>query len=147
MARHYSALIGKAGEALVAAELLRRHVDVAVPTYDGGVDLIAYREHNFQHIVPIQVKAGSRNRFNFQKSWFRIDGLVLIHVWNVRTTPEFYIFASLDQVVEALGPRYAASPSWMNKGGYSVTDPGPEIVERMQPHRDKWERIIGRIPA
>jgi len=107
--------------------------------------LIAYREHDFRRIIPIQVKAGSRNRFNFQKAWFRIEKLVLVHVWNVRTVPEFYIFSSLDQVVEALGPLYSASSSWVNKGGYSVTDPGPEIVERMQPHRDKWDRIINLI--
>ena len=36
-------LVGKAGEALVAAELLRRGVDIATPAYDRGVDLLAYR--------------------------------------------------------------------------------------------------------
>jgi hypothetical protein len=33
---HQAALVGKAGEALVAAELLRRHVDVAYPAHDRG---------------------------------------------------------------------------------------------------------------
>jgi hypothetical protein len=39
---HDAALVGKAGEVLVAAELLRRHIDIAYPAHDSGVDLIAY---------------------------------------------------------------------------------------------------------
>jgi hypothetical protein len=35
-----AALVGKAGEALVAAELLRRGINVAYPAFDGSVDLL-----------------------------------------------------------------------------------------------------------
>jgi len=37
------ALIGKAGELMVAAELMRRGIEVAYPASDVGVDLLAYR--------------------------------------------------------------------------------------------------------
>jgi hypothetical protein len=37
------ALVGKAGELLVAAELMRRGVEVAYPASAVGVDLLAYR--------------------------------------------------------------------------------------------------------
>ena len=141
----FSGLIGKAGEALVAAELLRRGAYVAYPAYDGGVDLLAYHEHNFDRVVPIQVKARSKTCYNFQRSWFRISGLVLVQVWHVETIPQFYIFSGLDQVEDALGPKHSTSASWVNNGGYSATTPGPDILDRMQRHRDKWSRILDQL--
>jgi len=69
-----SALIGRAGELLVAAELLRRKINVAVPAYDGGVDLLAYREMDFRRVVPIQVKARTLTCHNFQRAWFDVPG-------------------------------------------------------------------------
>src|ERR1700745_2060615 len=57
MTAQEAALVGKAGEALVAAELLRQHIDVAYPAHDGGIDLLAYRGHDLGLVVPIQVKA------------------------------------------------------------------------------------------
>jgi len=66
------ALIGKAGEALVAAEPLRRGVHVAYPAYDGGVDLLAYREDDFKHVVPIQVKRDLRPATTFKSTGFAL---------------------------------------------------------------------------
>jgi hypothetical protein len=147
------ALIGKAGELLVAAELMRRGIEVAYPASDVGVDLLAYRLDRKQTVagkfVPIQVKARSASGYNFQRSWFeRCPGIVLVQVWhveNVETGPEFYILESVARVEEALGPKHAASVSWRINGGYSVTVAGKEPYERMQAHRDKWERIIGQL--
>jgi hypothetical protein len=145
MSAHSSALTGKAGEVCVAGELLRRGVDVAIPAYDKGIDLLAYREHDLTKIVPIQVKARANTGYNFQRDWFRIPALVLVHVWRLQSTPEFYVFAGLDDVVDALGPVLANSQSWKKvAGGYNVTDPG--AVARMQPHRDRWDRIMKRLP-
>jgi hypothetical protein len=146
MSAHTSALTGKAGELLVAGELLRRSVDVAVPAYDKGIDLLAYREHDLTKMVPIQVKARASTGYNFQRSWFRYKGLVLIHVWRLQETPEFYVFASLDEVEDALGPAHCKSKSWAVDGGYNVTDPGAGAVGRMQPHRDRWDRILKLLP-
>src|SRR5437867_12988736 len=92
-----AALIGKAGEALVAAELLRRGVNVAYPAFDGGIDLLAYREPDFTRVVPIQVKARSTTCYHFQRSWFRVPRIVLVQVWHVKTSLEFYMFADLQQ--------------------------------------------------
>lgn len=143
---HKRALIGKAGEALVAAELLRQHIDVAYPAHDGGVDLIAYRGHRFSNVLPIQVKAGSEQSFAFMKSWFRIEDIVLVHVWNVTTAPEFYVFGGLVDVEDALGTQYTQSDSWRIAGRYSVTHPTDAHFQRMQPHRNRWDRISDRPP-
>jgi hypothetical protein len=143
-----AALVGKAGEALVAAELLRKHIDVAYPAFDGGVDLIAYSEHNFERVVPIQVKARSKTCYTFQRSWFEgIQGLVLVQVWNVIATPQFYIFENLRDVEDALGPRHANTASWKERGVYNVTSPNEEQFKRMQPHLNRWDRIESKLIA
>ena len=145
MTAHEAALVGKAGEAAVAAELLRRHIDIAYPAHDAGVDLIAYREHKLDQVVPIQVKARTATCFEFQKGWFKIEGLVLVQVWNVTVTPEFYIFGNLGDVEDALGVAHCATPSWMNKGAYTVTSPTSEHLARMKPHKDRWDRVELRL--
>jgi hypothetical protein len=149
---HNPALVGKAGELLVAAELMRRGVEVAYPASDVGVDLLAYRLSPHQSVptrfVPIQVKTRAVTGYNFQRSWFdRAKGLTLVHVWHVETVPEFYVFESLARVEEALGPIHASSKSWKVRGDYNVTCPGPDsgIRERMQGHRDKWNRITDQL--
>jgi hypothetical protein len=144
------ALIGKASEMLVAAELMRRGVEVAHPASDVGVDLLAYRSAPKQTVsskfVPIQVKARSESGYNFQKIRFdRVPGVVLVHVWHVRSVPMFFIFDSLIRVEDALGPVHALSPSWKCHGGYNVTKAGDEIINPIQAHQDKSERITGQL--
>jgi hypothetical protein len=144
---HEAALVGKAGEALVAAELLRRHIDVAYPAHDGGIDLFAYRGHDLARVVPIQVKARTSTCYEFQRDWFRIAGLVLVQVWHVTEKPEFYVFGSLDDVVDALGRQHSVTRSWVERGVYNVTTPNADHLERMQVHRDRWDRlenVLGR---
>lgn len=136
-----SALVGKIGEMLVAAELMRLEINVAFPSHDRGVDMLAYRASDFRRVVPIQVKTRSLTCYHFQKSWFQIRGLVLIQVWNVSTKPEFYIFSNLQDVEEALGSKHSISPSWKNQGTYNATTPGNEDRRRMQAHRDQWQRV------
>lgn len=76
-----SALIGKAGEMLVAAELMRRGIYVAHPAYDGGIDLLAFREEAPSRVVQIQVKARAGSCYNFQRGWFsKAPGIVLVIV-------------------------------------------------------------------
>ncbi len=135
---------------LVAAELMRRGIEVAHPASDRGVDLLAYRLTQKETVpgkfVPVQVKSRSGTGFNFQKGWFdKVPGLVLVHVWNIQACPEFYIFDSVARVEEALGPTYASSPSWENAHVYTVTTVTDDILKRMKRHKDKWERIVNQL--
>jgi hypothetical protein len=146
---HNPALVGKAGELLVAAEVMTKGIEVAYPASDVGIDLLAYRlspgETMAARFVPIQVKARSKSGYNFQRSWFtRVPGVVLVQVWHVITTPVFYVFDSLPRVEEALG-MHAVTSSWLDKGGYSVTAAGPEDIEKMKPHQNRWERITDQL--
>ncbi|HLY57469.1 MAG TPA: hypothetical protein VKS60_18035 [Stellaceae bacterium] len=139
-----AALIGKAGEAIVAGELMRRGVSVAYPAYDGGIDLIAYKEHGFGKVVPIQVKARSETLFNFQKSWFRIPGVVLVQVWHTRKDPKCYIFSSIHQVIGVLDG-HAETESWIVGGGYRVGDPTAEHMRRMAFNLNRWDLITKQL--
>jgi len=146
------ALVGRAGELLVAAELLRQGVEVALPAFDHGIDLIAYRlpggQWPYAKFVPIQVKAASGTNFNFQKTWFmRVTGVVLVHVWNIITIPEFYIFDGVESAEATLGPQHTQTSSWRDKGGYTVTHPGEEHRKRMNQNRDKWSRITDQLKS
>ncbi|HTQ72025.1 MAG TPA: hypothetical protein VMH92_11095, partial [Acidocella sp.] len=114
-----SALIGRAGELLVAAELLRLGIEIANPARDVGVDILAYQLHGHavaSYFVPVQVKAASGTGYAFEKVWFeKAPGIVLVQVWHVQTVPEFYVFDNLKAVEDALGPRHVASPSWRDR--------------------------------
>lgn len=142
------ALVGKAGEVLVAGELLellRRGIEVAYPASDRGIDLLAYRltgqEAMARSFVPIQVKTRAASGFYFHRSWFeKVPGLVLIHVWHVTTTPALYVFGSVADVEEALGD-YAKSPSWTQGGAYNVTKASDDHYKRMAPFRDRWSVV------
>lgn len=136
-----AALVGKAGEALVAGELLRRHIDIAYPAFDGGVDLMAYRGHDFDRVIPIQIKTRSSTCYVFQKRWFEIQNIILIQVWHAATKPEFYMFRNIQDVEGALGDRHASTSSWIVDGRYSVASPNDDQIARMQPYRDKWEWV------
>ena len=143
-----SALIGKAGEMMVAAELMRRGVEVAQPHSDVGVDLLAYRLEPAStvpsRIVPVQVKSASNVAFNFHKSWLR-KSTNLVLVWRLEATPEFYVFDSLARIEEALGATFSASKFWAENGVFAVTNPGAAVLERMTPYRNRWDRIIGQL--
>jgi hypothetical protein len=141
------ALIGKAGEALATAELMRRGVVVAAPAYDRGIDFLAYRADHFDlpiRVVPVQVKARSGTVYNFKKSWFSIGAIALVQIWNAYTNPEFYVFSTLAEMEEALG-EHAKSDSWVKDGGFSATAPSKSDLALMVPHRDRWDRILRQL--
>lgn len=144
----HKALIGKAGEMMVAAELMRRGVEVAQPHSDVGVDILAYRLEPGatvpNRIVPIQVKSASSVTFSFDKKWLA-KSANLVWAWRLETTPEFYVFDSIARIEEALGATYSASPSWAEYGAYTVTNPTAAVLDRMAPHRDRWERIVVQL--
>ncbi len=60
--------IGALGEHLVTIELLRRGVEVAVPTVDRGIDLIAFTASPSFRAAPIQVKAMPGANFTIHRA-------------------------------------------------------------------------------
>ena len=149
MSRISTALIGRAGEMMVAAELMRRGVEIAHPASDVGVDLLAYRLdvglRTARKFVPIQVKAFSGGGYRFLKVWFdRAPDLVLVLVNALASTPRFYVFRGLADIESAIG-NHAMTSSWTNRGIWSVTEMSGPDATLMLPHRDRWERITDQL--
>jgi hypothetical protein len=148
------ALIGKAGEMLVAAELMRRGVEVAYPASDVGVDLLAYRLQQgngaAKNFIPIQVKSASKINYAFFRYWFeKAPGIILVHVWNLAQTdvaqhPRFYIFGSVSDVEDAIRP-HVETKSWHINGKWSEPVIGSEAMERLKAHQNRWDRIITKV--
>jgi hypothetical protein len=69
----------------------------------------------------------------------------LVQVWHVTSTPEFYIFGGLEDVVDALGPQHSTSQSWIANGAYNVTAPNSGHVDRMRHHKNRWDRIAQKL--
>lgn len=142
-------LLDKAGDLLVAAELMRRGLWIAYPASGAGFDMLAYRLNATPGVsacVPIRVEADNGSGHRFERAWFqRVPGLVLVHVWHVATAPEFYLVESLVRVAEALGGDQAGLTSWHDAGTVNVTVAADPARHRMQDHRDRWERVVAQF--
>ncbi len=136
---------------MVAAELMRRGVEIAHPASDAGVDLLAYHLdtglRTARKFVPIQVKAFSGTGYRFLKTWFdRAPDLALVLVNNLATTPQCYVFRGLPDIEDAIG-KHALTPSWVDRGIWSATELSAPDARLLLPHRDRWERIADQFAA
>lgn len=143
-------LVGKAGEALVASELMRRGIQVAYPAVDVGADLLAYRlnagQRTTRKFVPVQVKASSGVGYKFDRKWFeRAPDLALVLVWHMATpTPEFYVFGSFADVEAVIAP-HAGTDSWARRGVWSGPVPSKPEMTLMEAHLGAWGRIVDHL--
>ena len=95
MGYHRSHYIGKAGERLVAAMLLRHGLNAGPMPIDSGVDLLAHTElkvhedilllHAEHQVYQFQVKTTSGDEYNvsmdsekFKELWFKVVNLVIV---------------------------------------------------------------------
>jgi hypothetical protein len=90
------------------------------------------------------MKTRSESNFTFHRHWFRIENIVLVQVWHTTTTPAFYIFSEIGQVEHVLD-KASETVSWKVQGKYHSSNPTQQQLERLQHHRDKWDRIIDRL--
>lgn len=149
MSRTSTALTGRAGELMVAAELMRRGVEIAHPASDVGVDLLAYRlEAGFKtarKFVPIQVKTFSGGGYRFLKTWFhQAPDLALVMVNGLATEARFFVFRNLADIEAAIGA-HALTASWLNRGIWSATELSMPDTALLAPHQDRWERITDQL--
>jgi hypothetical protein len=139
------------GKHRLASELLEAGLEVAFPSRDRGVDLIAYTDIDpaaGRFIAkPIQLKAASRRSFGIWKKYEKFHDLILAFVWHVDGTsvPETYAltYAEAVAIAEALG--WTRTASWREQGGYSTTRPSADLRRRVAPHRMSPERWRTRV--
>lgn len=100
---HLNHYLGKAGEHLVAANLLRRALNAGPLPMDSGVDILAHAELKVredmlqlqaEHLIyQFQVKTTSRNEYNvsmepekLKELWFKVINLVIVF-WPENASP------------------------------------------------------------
>ena len=131
-------------------ELLRAGLEVAVPTRDRGVDLIAYVELKSlatKFIArPIQMKAASAESFSIDRKYAKVHGLILAFVWHVQDRDRTVAYALSYPEALAIGRAegWTKTPS-LHEGSYTMTHPSQKLKERLRRYQmtpDKWWRKI-----
>lgn len=143
------------GRHRLASELMRAGLEVASPSRDRGVDLIAHADIDRQvgHFVarPIQMKAASKRSFGIWKKYLKIHDLIFAFVWHLDDAepPETYALTSDEAIAigEAMG--WTQTRSWIKDGGYGTTRPGAELCEHLAPFRMTpegwWTKVTGLV--
>lgn len=138
------------GQNLLTEQLIRGGLEVAKPTRDRGVDLIAYIEQNGEvnRFVarPIQIKAASQRGFSIDQKYERIIDLLITYIWHVDSEEETRIYAmsyaEAVDIADQLG--WTQTESWA-KGCYSTTSPSKRVEELMNPFLMTAEKWHGRL--
>jgi hypothetical protein len=109
-----SQVIELLGHNRLTDEILRSGLEVAHPTRDRGIDLIAYAdlETNVAAFVarPIQMKAASTQSFAIDRKYAKFPNLLIAFVWNLVGPP--------DQIV-TFALSYQEALSVADKMGYT----------------------------
>jgi hypothetical protein len=129
---NHTSVIETLGRNHLIAQLIEDDVHAAVPMWDQGVDLIAYYGSSEGLVArPLQLKVAEGTRWGVYQKYAKIDGLLMIYIWNVRKYADVEIYAM--SYAEALnhltstGP-YTQSKSWLEQGGY---DMAPRLNNKM----------------
>ena len=138
------------GRNLLIAQLVAGGLEVAVPTRDRGVDLIAYsdREDHGRFVAkPIQLKAASAQAFSIDQKYERVTELLLAYVWNVAdpTNALTMCLTYSEALAVASEMGWTTTASWKN-GKYSNNSPGRRLRELLVPyemHPGAWRERIG----
>lgn len=107
---------GKAGELLVATELLRRGYDVYLPLVDTGIDLVCLPREYDREALRIQVKVSRQYRNN--RFWIKM---------NVKTLDEACIDVFVFVLMEEARVNYLVVPSRFlvdHRDEFSISDTG-----------------------
>lgn len=136
------------GRGLLIAHLMGFGIGTATPYRDRGIDLIAYSEKAGDFRArPIQLKCASETSFSIHRKYETFQGLLMVFVWNVRNASmnDIYVLR-YDQAV-SLGERrgYTKTPSWIEKGAYSITRVGDSLVNDLAPYKStelRWNELL-----
>jgi hypothetical protein len=142
------------GRNRLVSELLRAGLEVAIPTRDRGIDLIAYADlsTDVKQLIarPIQMKAASKGSFSIHRKFERVAGLIIAYVWYLEDLQKAVTFALTQkevlEVAKAMG--YTKTAAWKVDGSYSTTAPSIRLRKlllpfEMTPQKWRW-KILGR---
>lgn len=139
------------GRHRLMSELLHAGLEVAIPTRDRGIDLIAYVDLSSKVksflATPIQMKAASTRSFSIDKKYEKISNVMLAHVWHLNTPDEAVTYGlrypEAVAIAEELG--WTKTISWQRDGRYSTSNPSKNLCALLEAHRmspDKWWNCV-----
>lgn len=142
-----SATVEVAGRNWLTAQLLMRGFEVSTPVVDRGVDLIVFREVGQQGIraLPLQLKCATGESFGLDRK-YEGRGIPLAYIWNVTANPVTFLM-TYEEALVVLGPKAAASQSWVAGGKYTVTRVGADLRQRLLPFENRWDWLAERLSA
>ena len=130
-------------------QLHRAGIAATVPDDNKLIDLIAYPESSPSgRVVPIQMIAASKQKFEVNRKYSGIAGLLMVYVWNLHSEESVQAYAmSYDESVEiARQMKWTETESW-REGMYFTSKPSQRLLNFLKPYRmtpAKWqERIKG----
>ena len=135
-----TAAVEMAGRNWLVAKLLHEGLEVAIPSVDRGIDLIAFREVGDAGIqaLPLQLKCAEKQRFSLRTK-YENRGILLVYIWNVFVSPEAYIL-NYKEAEKELGARATGTDSW-NRGHYVYSRISPDLQRRLDHYKNDWDRL------
>ena len=144
------------GRQRLMSELILSGLEVAVPSRDRGVDLVAYIDLVKQTgrfvAKPIQMKAASRRSFGVKRKYKKISILVLAYVWHLDDPEHSCTYALTYDEAETIARKmgWTKTASW-KRSGYNTNNPSRRLLELLQPYtmtpEKWWRKIKGRSRA
>lgn len=135
------------GRAHLEVLFYKAGIEVAKPSRDKGVDLIAYTLNPFK-AVPIQIKAASAKSFSVDKKYARFPGLLMAYIWNLQgekgTEVDVYLLTFEEALDVASDLGWTKTKSW-DKGSYSTSAPSKEIMKKLSRFKAKGPNLRERF--
>lgn len=135
----------QAGKRIFISHVQAAGLKLAEPLHDKSIDYLIYNDAGKNHNLisyAVKLKTSSSKTFYLYKKYEHIPHFLLVYVWNARGPEESSVYALTYEealrILEAKG--YARSVSWIEEGGFSVTDAGPELLGMLEPYRMTEER-------
>jgi len=126
------------GRHFLIAQLVAADLEVAIPVRDRGIDLIAYLDltTEIKQFIscPIQMKTSREARFGADKKYEKIANLLIAYVWHIDDPVNACVYAlTYREAVSLLEKRgHTKTSSWIDKGGYTVPNPGESWLEELR---------------
>jgi len=140
------------GRGRLVEQLLLGNVEVAVPTRDRGIDLIAYLDLGVSFVAcPIQLKAATGRAFSISGKYAKFPSLIHAFVWNITgEKTEIYALTQLQAIEVAEQMGYTKTQSWLEDERYAVTKISDGLLDRFQPYlmtSHRWQdTIVAAMP-
>lgn len=138
------------GRAALEAELIRNGFEVARPYRDKGIDLLVFLDEPTKPFaaLPIQMKSSTGTMFGVWRKYEKMTGLILVHVWNVQTSPRFFLM-TYAEAAALIPQRQKSSASWnkpLLKGAWSWPKaPRPIATQLEHKYEGRWSWLAEQV--